>query len=394
MSFSEFRSSQEFKEIKEKTQGKIETKFPGEVITVGGKDKKKKKSISKRSFGKAAYMSYPVARTNQEKTGDTLRIKCIEYTPPTADQANFSATNKNLFVNITRKDGTVDKVVNTGGVRKDLAAKGFEVPKPSLGAKFTDANTRMRKNRVKYNIELPMPQEVNDSNNVGWGDDKMNALELAGVAIAGEFMKDGAVEGIQKAQAAIRALATGATLDGLNEQTQNAVRAALSGAAIGALGSNVSAQGVIARSTGQIMNNNLELLFQGLNLRTFPYSITFSPRSQGEGLVVKAIIRSLKQSMAPKAGEFNDSAQGIFLQSPDVFQLEYLRDGEEHPFLNKIKLTALTGMNVNYTNSGTYSSYDDGTPVNIRMDLTFKELNPIYSEDYLPGNGSGEGVGF
>ena len=50
-------------------------------------------------------------------------------------------------------------------------------------------------------------------------------------------------------------------------------------------------------------------------------------------------------------------------------------------------------MAVNYTNSGTYSSYADGTPVNIRMNLTFKEINPIYFEDYLLENGDG-GVGY
>ena len=136
------------------------------------------------------------------------------------------------------------------------------------------------------------------------------------------------------------------------------------------------------------------MLFAGVNLRSFPYSITFSPRSPGEGKVVKSIIRSLKQSMAPKAGEFNETSQGIFLKSPDVFQLDYLKDGRNHPFLNDFKLCALTGMTVNYTNAGTYASYEDGTPVNIRMNLTFKELNPIYNEDYLPGNGSGDGVGF
>ena len=136
------------------------------------------------------------------------------------------------------------------------------------------------------------------------------------------------------------------------------------------------------------------MLFQGVNLRTFPYSITFSPRSVDEALVVKAIIRSLKQSMSAKAGEFNGSAQGIFLKSPDLFQLDYLKNGASHPFLNKFKLAALTGMSVNYTNSGTYTSYEDGTPVNLRMDLTFKEINPIYHEDYLPGNGGDEGVGY
>ena len=99
--------------------------------------------------------------------------------------------------------------------------------------------------------------------------------------------------------------------------------------------------------------------------------------------------------MAPKAGEYNGSAQGIFLKSPDLFQLDFLKDGDPHPFLNKFKLTALTGMAVNYTNSGTYASYEDGTPVNLRMDLTFKEINPIYFEDYLEfEEGDNNGVGF
>ena len=100
------------------------------------------------------------------------------------------------------------------------------------------------------------------------------------------------------------------------------------------------------------------------------------------------------KNMSAKAGEFNQNAQGLFIKSPDLFQLQYLRDGKDHPFLNNFKLCALTGMNINYTNAGTYTSYSDGTPVNIRMDVTFKEINPVYAEDYLPGNGSGMGVGF
>ena len=39
---------------------------------------------SKRSKGGATdkYLSYPIARTSDERTGDTLRIKCVEYVPP------------------------------------------------------------------------------------------------------------------------------------------------------------------------------------------------------------------------------------------------------------------------------------------------------------------------
>jgi hypothetical protein len=52
-------------------------------------------------------------------------------------------------------------------------------------------------------------------------------------------------------------------------------------------------------------------------------------------------------------------------------------------------------MQVNYTGAGTYASYNDGSPVNIKMSLTFKELNPIYHEDYNEFNpNDGQGVGF
>ena len=375
--------------------------------------KKKKSELPKAPafFGDSSYMSYPIARSGREDTGDTLLIKCVEYVPPD-EGSNFGFALENSTAEIELADGTKKTIVTTEGnlknykisdgkgnlvqpTRADFHTKDGKVQDMEFVTEFTDANSRINaKKKTKYNIELPIPQEVNDSNQVTWGDDKMNALELAGLAVAQKFMKNGAIESIQESQQAIRAMVSGVDIPGIEGKTANAVRAALSGAAIGALGSNISASSVIARSTGQILNSNLELLFQGMNLRSFPYSITFSPRSEKESTVVKAIIRSLKMSMAPKAGQFNGSAQGIFLQSPDLFQLEYRKNGLPHPFLNKMKLTALTGMNVNYTNAGTYASYDDGTPVNIRMDLTFKEINPIYHEDYLPGYGAGEGVGF
>ena len=372
----------------------------GIKLIQGSSKKKKAQSLNfKNQSGIAAYMSYPVARTMQEKTGDTLRIKCVEYIPMDEggpDDGFMGMKIKNSFITANYGNGREEILSNTKKNRdKVYKDTGQKIEKPEFNASFTDANTRMKNNvKSKYNIELPIPQELNDSNQVTWGDDRVNAIERAGLAIAQKFMEDGPADAIQKSQQAIRAMVSGMEFNDIGSQTTNAIRAAISGAAIGALGSNVNAKSVIARSTGQILNSNLELLFQGVNLRSFPYSITFSPRSIDEAKVVKAIIRSLKQSMAPKAGEYNGSAQGIFLKSPDLFQLEYLKDGAPHPFLNKFKLAALTGMAVNYTNSGTYTSYEDGTPVNLRMDLTFKEINPIYFEDYLPGNGGDGGVGF
>ena len=140
-----------------------------------------------------------------------------------------------------------------------------------------------------------------------------------------------------------------------------------------------------------ILNSNLELLFSGVTLRTFPFSINFSPRNEAESEMVISIIKALKSSMAAKKNA-SQGQGGIFLRAPDVFQLSYIDSkGDPHPFLNRFKDCALTAMTVNYTNSGTYATYNDSTPVSIRMNLTFKELNPIYFEDYKSYTGPGVG---
>ena len=368
--------------------------------------KKKKFSRSKSSnAGMNNRMSYPIKDSPSERTGDRLQIRCLEFEPPGEDMG-LNVELKNYY----KKDPTSNKLTRITSKEKaemragDLTIKDEKGNVMSGNEKMeikvtnTDATTRLgagMNQRTKFYIELPIPQDVTDSNSVTWGEDRMNALELAALNVAQNAMAGSPVDGmVELGRTAVDALNNGIVIPGLGDDAQAAVRSAISGVAMGALGSNVSAKSVIARSTGQILNNNLELLFQGVNLRSFPYSVTFSPRDPKESRMVKDIIRSLKMAMAPKAGEMSAAANGIFLKSPDVFQLRYLRDGHDHPFLNAFKLCALTGMSVNYTNSGTYTSYEDGTPVNIRMDVTFKEINPLYFEDYLPGNGSGDGVGY
>lgn len=194
---------------------------------------------------------------------------------------------------------------------------------------------------------------------------------------------------------------TGSLDLGLQEKNvQDAVVAAASGMAVNALGSNLDVNSVLSRSTGQILNSNLELLFRGVNLRTFPFDVTFSPRTPDEAKVVKNIIRNFKQSMsARKNAQYDDPTGGAskgkyLLAAPSLFLLRYLKNGEDHPFLNCFKPCALTSLNVNYTGSGTYSTYGDSTPTNIQMRMVFKEINPIYAEDYDNDDKAGPGVGF
>ena len=172
-----------------------------------------------------------------------------------------------------------------------------------------------------------------------------------------------------------------------DDSTQRAIAGAISGTAIGALGGNVDANQLIARASGQILNPNLELLFNGVGLRTFPMSFQFFPRNQQEGKVVLNIIRTLKFEMAPsRTGE---GRTGVFIKQPSVFQLTYKQGNGPHPFLNRFLPAVLSDMKVNYSASGTFSAFHDGTPTHMQVDLQFKELNPIFREDYDNVSGVG-----
>mgnify|MGYP001360331945 FL=1 len=363
---------------------------------VNNKPGNNRRTARDRVYPHPKVMGYPLSRGQSERTGDSLLIKCFEYVPSkigiSGEKGLIKVKNDGTFQKQTY--GKDDYLTNKEGKAVTTIVPG------SARINNEGASDRIQKEKHLYYIELPIPQDVNDSNTVTWGDDTMNIFQLAGIQATNSVMKDGLdfqkirdflIDGFFPSDSA-------GLFSGIDEQTQNAIRAAIGGKAISQLGGQIRPNSAIGRAEGMILNSNLELLFSAVNLRTFPFSINFSPRNPDETKMVKHIIRALKMSMAAKkSGKFVEAEGqgGVFLRAPDVFTLKYLHNGSTHPFLNNFKPCALTGMTVNYTNSGTYTTYGDGTPVSMKMNLTFKELNPIYHEDYEKfSENDGLGVGF
>lgn len=338
----------------------------------------KKGKTSRKLNGHRFAMTYPVTQGPKEVTGDRLLIKCFKYKP---SQTRFG---RGTGVEVTKnEEGNDTPVVNEKG----------NVNLGQAGLKLVNEGGKADKSQNIYYISLPIPQEINDSNALTWGDDSMNIFQLAGLAFAQGILGKTDPKGNEMSFADAVETYSGqalSSLSGIDPKTQEALVTAISGKAINAIGGSLNINSAIARSEGLALNNNLELLFNGVNLRTFPFNVTFTPRSQKEAQVVLEIIRALKSSMAAKKNA-EQGQGGIFLRAPDVFTLRYLHNGKDHPFLNRIKDCALTGLNVNYTGAGTYATYHDGAPVSMSMSMTFKELNPIYHEDYTDDIG---GVGY
>ena len=226
-------------------------------------------------------------------------------------------------------------------------------------------------------IILPIPSNISDSNSVSFSEDKLDAVTAAagGIALSAmntDFGPNFTNDLIRNVKAAFQN--AGSNITSAEVKDLFLGNLATQAAGIAGIG-NMTLDQLLARSQGSIVNPNMELLFNGPTIRSFKFSFKFTPRSQHEANQVKLIIGSLKRHMAPQQS-------GLYLGTPNFFELRYRKWKRDHEFLNKFKQCVLENMNVNYTGENTYATYSDGTPVSMIMDLTFKELEPIYSSDY------------
>jgi hypothetical protein len=238
------------------------------------------------------------------------------------------------------------------------------------------------KKLIKGTIILPMPSNIQDSTAASWTSGTMNPLQtqIAAAASNGvldkDFLSSLFQSVIKTGSNAVKVVDTG--------EGQKAVAALTAAAAqMAALGQG-DINAALTRQAGAVFNQNAELLFDGIIMRpAFNFSFDIVPRSQKEANTIKDIIRLLKITMSPRKGNPNVQGQGLFIKAPNVYKLQYMSGGKQHPFLHQFKTCALTQMSVNYNNSGQYMTYSDATPVSMNLALQFQELTPIYREDYL-----------
>lgn len=220
------------------------------------------------------------------------------------------------------------------------------------------------------NIILPIQPSITDRNLVEWGNNSLSPVDLAlynisSTAISGDADQIGKI---------LENLGDTVTKD---ENVKKAITLYLKQKAL-------NVEGLLSRFGGAIVNPNLELIFQGPQLRPFDFTFRLSPRDDPEATQVRSIIRAFKEAMAPQV-----STGDLFLAAPNVFNISYHTKGknnkeEPHPSLNKIKTCALQSCNVDYTPDGSYMTFNDEkrTMTSYNLTLQFVELEPVTSTDY------------
>lgn len=246
--------------------------------------------------------------------------------------------------------------------------------------------------RSEATIILPMPATIQDNNAADWQSGTMNPIaatlaNAASSAVASDNVAASILESIKNFGVNIQ----GAVSSG---DGQKALQAGAATAAVQAALGQGNINQNISRATGKVFNENVELLFNGVTMRpAFNFTFDIVPRYKTESDMVKTIIRTLKKNMTPQKGTPGVDGGGLFVKAPNVFKLEYMSGGKQHPFLHRFKPCALTQMSVNYNGSAQYATYADATPVHMQLTLQFQELTPIYAEDYETEEGR-YGVGY
>jgi hypothetical protein len=154
----------------------------------------------------------------------------------------------------------------------------------------------------------------------------------------------------------------------------------------------------------------MELVFEGVERRSFQFEFTFIPKSPEEANQVFMIVNSFKIAMLPKYTESfgagfsalgiggtapggGDAGRDRTLTIPTTMDIKYFmqkRDGtaKENGYLNKISTCYLQDLDIKY-GGDRYTAYEEdfrgASPQSTSITMTFNEIEIITKEAALQG---------
>tara|TARA_B100000780_G_scaffold264990_1_gene220078 strand:- start:167 stop:1336 length:1170 start_codon:yes stop_codon:yes gene_type:complete len=229
--------------------------------------------------------------------------------------------------------------------------------------------------RITDSIALYLPGQVTDTTGVTYEDLPTGLVgKVLGDAagLVKSYNQDDFEKVGQQAAAGLKAFVT------------EAGRRLLATAAEGLLGAEGAVQGV-NKLFGQADNPFVEVLFSGVNIRTFTYNFEFAPRNEVETDEIQQIIQLFRFHMVPEL----QSQNGRYLTLPSTFDIHYMYKANngnsyENDYYTRLSTCVLKNCDVNYTPTGV-KSFDSGAPTRITMTLAFSETEALTKEKVTQG---------
>lgn len=129
----------------------------------------------------------------------------------------------------------------------------------------------------------------------------------------------------------------------------------------------------VVRSKGYAINPQVEMIYKGTGFRSFNMEFKFQPRSLKERDAINQIIYTFRRYAAPDL----DTDKGYHFIPPAEFDIQYFFRDSENRNISRVTSCVLTNIDVDYSPNGQWTTFTDGQPIEIRVVLTFTEVDII-----------------
>ena len=204
--------------------------------------------------------------------------------------------------------------------------------------------------RLQGSITLYMPNQLQVTHKANYGEPEMGAfvaaLQAAGKAATGS----GTISANQVVDFAAETLRE--KVQGMAEE-------------FGVAGARAASD----IASGKVTVNRSEIMFEGIDRRSFSFNFRMLPRSQEEADQIELIVTQFRLHSMP---DIMDVIGGRKMAPPSTFDIEYTPDTHLH----RISTCVLESVDVQYGGDRT-QFFEDGHPVQTTLALQFKEIEII-----------------
>lgn len=291
------------------------------------------------------YINVQVDSKLGKQDNEDLFVK--EITP--RDRGDLIATNVSTTELFAANAGLnvggalLGKALGAGGASGSVAA--LSTVGAAATANYAATASRAQK-RLKTAIALHIPNQLQIRYGMQWSEEDTLAMAMA-------------TSGIEEI---LKATSSGGKIKDLGDPAQAMVTNLML-----SKGPNSAAN---SAATGLAANPKKEQVFKGVDFRTFQFEYQFFPRSSGEAENVLRIIQQFKYHMHP---EFKDANNFVYIY-PSEFDIFYYQGGLENTHIHRHTSCVLTEMSINYTPNGNFTTFDNGMPTQINVQMSFREL--------------------
>jgi hypothetical protein len=244
------------------------------------------------------------------------------------------------------------KFVATANSLEDVKKKFSSITKFFSKDEQKTLNFKPKRKRKIATISMYIPDTLNFQYNAGYGNLSLQQVANEVSSAAGSAFKNVPILGT---------LAKTASL-GLSVAQSNAAKLALS-------------------TQGLAINPQQQLLFDGIDFRTYQMAFTFTPYSRQEAETVKEIIKLFRYHTAP---QITTGGAGMFFVPPSTFDLDFMFNGQRNGNVTRVAESVIESIDVNYAPNG-WAAHDNGAPVQTTLTMNFREIELIDKDKIKAG---------